>query len=79
MKNMKSKIETLKESINDGCLINIADLPKCIECVNCHVKTYPKVGEVHAIWQECDLDGKKIAKDSFCKLYEYNNKSTLLN
>jgi len=71
---MKSKIETLIENINDGCLINISNLPKCIECINCQVKTYPKKGEVHAIWQECYLDGKRIEKDSFCKLYEANNK-----
>lgn len=79
MKIMKSKIETLKESINDGVLINVADLPKCIECINCHIKTYPKVGEVQAIWNECDLDGKKVAKESFCKFYEKNNNHTRLN
>lgn len=76
---MKNKIETLKDCINDGVLINVSDLPKCIECINCHVKTYPKVGEVHAIWQECKIDGKKVARDSFCKHYQYNKKSILLN
>jgi hypothetical protein len=67
---MKNKTETLKECISDGVLINVKDLPKCIECVNCIVKTHPKRGEPFAIWQECKIDGKKVARDSFCRDYE---------
>lgn len=76
---MKSKIETLKECIDNGVLINISDLPKCIECINCQVKTYPKKGEPFCIWQECMIDGKKVARDSFCKNYQSNKKSPRLN